>query len=523
MLLSVVRFRNLRCISPKTNFLTRIINEPSTHSFIKQRKCSSNVAVNVDQSNTNAIAYWLLGMSGLVAGMVTVGGVTRLTKSGLSMTDWKLQGSLPPITAAEWNAEFERYKLFPEWQQRKNMTVEEFKYIYFWEYGHRMMGRFIGVAFVVPFTYFAVRGRIPRNLYPRLGLLFTLGGAQGLIGWWMVKSGLNVDPNQKKEIRVSPYRLATHLGMAFATYSLLLWTGLDLLNTTTKAKAIATKMSSTCLQNASGLRRFAIANGILVATTVLSGAYVAGNDAGRAYNTYPDMNGEWIPTGILEMTPLWRNFFENTATVQFDHRVLALTTLGSIGVMYHNAKRSVHWSSFPLYTRRAFQAVAGMSIVQVGLGITTLLLYVPIPLAVIHQAGSLTLLTITTALIHSLRFAKVGQSIRIAASTVSTAGSATATSTAVKTAYQIKACEPRSDLFNCRFTKLSSTAVLTPIFKSGYNYSMLSTTNNAYHLIEFKRFILDQATRHDAHSKQLTIIILLPKPRKYVALLITTP
>jgi len=303
------------------------------------------------------------------------------------MTDWKLQGSLPPITKEEWEIEFERYKQFPEWQQRKLMTLNEFKFIYFWEYGHRMMGRFIGVAFVVPFTYFTIRGHIPKTLYPRLGLLFSLGGAQGLIGWWMVRSGLELDPKQSKEIRVSPYRLATHLAMAFTTYTLLLWTALDLVKPASQAQTIAASLSADSLRYASRLRTLSFINGALVAVTVISGAYVAGNDAGRAFNTFPDMNGEWIPSEVLKLQPMWRNFFENTATVQFDHRVLALSTLGSIGATYAIALRNPSWSMLPRFTRLCFHGVAAMSVTQVGLGISTLLLYVPIPLAAVHQVS----------------------------------------------------------------------------------------------------------------------------------------
>ena len=199
--------------------------------YFSSLKYSTTTASSSSSScshNENMISNWIFCLSGLVAGMVTVGGITRLTRSGLSMTDWKLQGSLPPVTSEQWNTEFERYKTFPEWQQRQSMTIDEFKFIYFWEYGHRMMGRFIGLAFVGPFLYFSYKKMIPRSLYPRLGILFTLGGTQGLVGWWMVKSGLNVDPSQKKEIRVSPYRLATHLGLAFTTYTLLLWTGIHI-------------------------------------------------------------------------------------------------------------------------------------------------------------------------------------------------------------------------------------------------------------------------------------------------------
>ena len=367
----------------------------------------SSISSSLTSTQNRPLAYWLLTMSGLVAGMVTVGGITRLTKSGLSMTDWKLQGSMPPMNAAEWEKEFERYKEFPEWQQRKSMTIDEFKYIYFWEWGHRMMGRSLGFAFALPAMYFGVRGLIPTSLYPRLATLFGLGGAQGIIGWWMVKSGLDVDPNQKKEIRVSPYRLATHLTMAFTTYTLLLWTSLDLLNTPQIARSTASTFSVETLKKAASLRKFAIFNGLLVATTVVSGAYVAGNDAGRAFNTFPMMGDHWIPPEILEMKPLWRNFVENTATVQFDHRVLALTTLGSIGAMFTKARMSgLLWNSLPSYARLALNLTAGMSVAQVGLGISTLLLYVPVPLAATHQFGSLTLLSLVTCLAHSLNFAR---------------------------------------------------------------------------------------------------------------------
>jgi cytochrome c oxidase assembly protein subunit 15 len=223
-------------------------------------------------------------MSGLVAAMVTIGGITRLTRSGLSMTDWKLQGNLPPITLSEWEIEFERYKQFPEWQQRKNMTLDEFKFIYYWEYGHRMMGRALGFAFAIPGAYFAARGMIPKRLYPRVALLFGLGGTQGLIGWWMVKSGLNVDPAQRKEIRVSPYRLTTHLTMAFTTYGLLLWTAMDILHGPEAMRATAQKISAECMKHARKIRAMAAVSAGLAAVTIVSGAFVAGNDAGMHHS-----------------------------------------------------------------------------------------------------------------------------------------------------------------------------------------------------------------------------------------------
>lgn len=222
----------------------------------------------------------------------------------------------------EWETEFERYKTFPEWQQRKSMTLSEFKRIYFWEYGHRMLGRFVGVAFAVPGLYFAARGMIPKYLYPRIALLFGLGGAQGLIGWWMVKSGLNVDPEQRKEIRVSPYRLATHLTMAFTTYVLLFWTALDVLRGP-GLKDVAKTLSTDALKLSQKLRGYGKVSALLAATTVFSGAFVAGNDAGRAYNTYPLMDGKIIPLeDMFPLEPLWRNIFETTATVQVSSSLL---------------------------------------------------------------------------------------------------------------------------------------------------------------------------------------------------------
>lgn len=289
-----------------------------------------------------------------------------MTRSGLSMTDWKLQGSLPPITQSEWEAEFERYKTFPEWQQRQNMTLNEFKFIYFWEYGHRQLGRFIGVAFAAPFGYFMYKRMIPRHMYPRMALLFSLGGeicvsncqigeswlgddagAQGLIGWWMVKSGLEMDPAQRKEIRVSPYRLATHLGMAFTTYTALLWTGLQMhaLGSNPAEMPLSQKLQGVkgtplldVMRKVQSVKLHGVANVGLVFTTALAGAFVAGNDAGRAYNTFPLMGDSLVPPmkELFEehVEPKWRNIFESTALVQLNHRVLAITTLASICVFY---------------------------------------------------------------------------------------------------------------------------------------------------------------------------------------------
>eukprot|EP00559_Dactyliosolen_fragilissimus_P006649 CAMPEP_0184866590 /NCGR_PEP_ID=MMETSP0580-20130426/22830_1 /TAXON_ID=1118495 /ORGANISM="Dactyliosolen fragilissimus" /LENGTH=455 /DNA_ID=CAMNT_0027366333 /DNA_START=129 /DNA_END=1496 /DNA_ORIENTATION=- len=368
------------------------------------------------------VAKWILTTSGLVAGMVHVGGVTRLTKSGLSMTDWKPLGSLPPMNKDEWTQEFNRYKTFPEWQQRKSMTLEEFKYIFYWEWGHRMLGRGVGLAFALPWGYFAFRGLIPPGYSNRMKALFAMGGTQGLVGWWMVKSGLGEDRlGDRKEIRVSPYRLAAHLGMAFSTYSLLLWTGLGIFqypndaigsnNATNKLQDIAKSMTKTSLALAKKVRGGAIAVTGLTALTVVSGAFVAGNDAGNAYNTFPLMNEQWIPLDdmidpeLSSPVSIYRNMFENTAMVQWNHRVLATTTATSALTLasvafFHPAARA----SLTPQVHKGLTALGGAALGQWSLGVCTLLNYVPISLAAAHQMGSLVLLSSGIYVVHSLRY-----------------------------------------------------------------------------------------------------------------------
>lgn len=226
----------------------------------------------------------------------------------------------------------------------------------------------------------------------------------------------------KQEVRVSPYRLATHLGMAFTTYSALLWTAFDILNSEGVAKATAKSLSNSTLQAATTIRRASLVNAALVATTVISGAYVAGNDAGRAFNTFPKMGDDWIPPDILSLTPIWKNFTENTATVQFDHRILALTTLASISGTFGYAKtacQGIFWKECPKAAKMALHSVAGMSVFQVALGVGTLLMYVPVPLAVVHQTGALVLLTFSLGTAHSLRFSKFASLLQKSASNAS--------------------------------------------------------------------------------------------------------
>jgi len=355
------------------------------------------------------VGKWILGTAGLVVGMIHVGGVTRLTQSGLSMTTWSPLGSLPPITLQDWEQEFARYQTFPEWQQRQRMTLEEFKFIYGWEYGHRMLGRFVGLAFCLPWLYFTARGRIPKGYQGRMAGLLAMGGTQGLVGWWMVKSGLGSDrKDERHEIRVRPVRLATHLSMALVTYGALLWTGFDILSLK-HAGAIseqASQLSKEALRHASKLRTGSLALAGLTAVTVASGALVAGNDAGRAFNTYPLMDGHWIPPEILELVPWHRNFIENTATVQWNHRMLGTTTaLTAVSILAIGLSPNKAALLTP-QARNGLYAVGIAATGQFTLGVTTLLYYVPFSLAAAHQMGSIVVFTSGIYLAHTLRYAR---------------------------------------------------------------------------------------------------------------------
>ncbi len=347
------------------------------------------------------VAWWLGGGCAWVFSMVVLGGMTRLTRSGLSMTDWKFEYEHPPLTDEDWEAEFEKYKQSPEYKKANlGMTVDEYKFIYWMEYGHRMWGRVLGLYFVGPLAYFASRGYITSALAKRLGVFFVLGAAQGMIGWWMVKSGLEEQEFSYDVPRVSPYRLATHLTGAFTIYTGMLWTTLNVIYPTSPSQAAGA--SKALIDATKRLHRAVHPLAGLIGVTAISGAYVAGMDAGRAYNTFPLMGGQWIPAEYLDQweSKGWRNFFENTAAVQFDHRILALSTLASVSAVWLGHRNS---AALHPRTRMLLHALLATTAGQVTLGITTLLHHVPVELGSAHQAGALTLFTVVLALMHSLR------------------------------------------------------------------------------------------------------------------------
>jgi len=332
-------------------------------------------------ARNRTVALWLLVCCALVYAMVVLGGVTRLTGSGLSMVDWKpVTGILPPIGEQAWLEEFAQYQASPQFQKvNSHMDVHDFKNIFWLEYLHRLLGRTIGVVFLLPFLYFLSRGYIPLRESPKYALMFVLGGLQGLLGWYMVKSGLVNDPH------VSQYRLTAHLVAAFLVYSYMLWIALSLLYPDRGKK------------HAWYGRTLVVMS--LVTTTVISGGFVAGLKAGKIYNTFPLMGDHWIPPGIASMQPWWLNIFENTTTVQFDHRILAITTFALI-VWYWLGLRKTR---LPRRAAIASNALLHTTILQVALGISTLLLAVPVFLGAAHQAVAMLLFTITLVLVHSLR------------------------------------------------------------------------------------------------------------------------
>lgn len=337
---------------------------------------------SVKAAHKRHVARWLFVLCALVFAMVVLGGVTRLTGSGLSMADWQpIMGVLPPMNDAGWQRAFDRYRQTPEFRQvNPDMDVQAFKGIFWLEYLHRLLGRIIGLVFLVPFIVFLRKGWIERREWPRYGMMFLLGGLQGVLGWYMVTSGLVDDP------RVSQYRLAAHLLAAFAIYAYMFWIALSLVHADPSPPRYRWFGRTLALL-------------ALVTVTVISGAFVAGLDAGLAYNTFPKMGEYWIPPGLLALEPWWMNAFENLATVQFDHRVLAIATFAAIVVYW--------WFAWPQFAerrmRRAVNLLLLFAVLQVGLGISTLLLRVPIPLAAAHQAVALVLFTLMLYLCHGTR------------------------------------------------------------------------------------------------------------------------
>jgi cytochrome c oxidase assembly protein subunit 15 len=340
------------------------------------------------------VRIWLYGVAALVLAMVVLGGITRLTGSGLSITEWQpISGAIPPMNTGDWLAEFEAYKQIPQYRElNAGMSLEEFKFIFWWEWTHRLLGRIIGIAFAVPFLIFLIQRRFSWRLATPLAGLFLLGGLQGAIGWWMVSSGLSVLTS------VSQYRLATHLFAASLLFIALIWVARRLEPrmeepTPTRLSSGASASERSRVGVGAGRRRNAVSNTrplrwpiaillCLVLLQIVAGAFVAGLDAGMSYNTWPLMGSTFVPAEVAELSPFWRNLFENVATVQFDHRIIAYVVVAYVAALMVFRGRAGGFPGAEGWLPR----IGVLVLLQVALGIATLLTFVPIWLALGHQA-----------------------------------------------------------------------------------------------------------------------------------------
>jgi cytochrome c oxidase assembly protein subunit 15 len=346
---------------------------PMTSTTAETLTTPSLDKATANTGHAKALRIWLAALALLIVAMILVGGATRLTDSGLSITEWKpVTGIVPPLSDSAWQEAFDAYQKIPEYLEvKRGMNLDEFKTIYWWEWGHRFLGRLIGVAFLLPFLAFCAAGYIPRALLPRLAGLFVLGGLQGAVGWYMVKSGL------VSRVDVSQYRLAAHLGIAVAILSYTLWLIFDL----------GARQRDAARSGSRAPAWIAAAVLALVYVQILAGGIVAALDAGFGYNTWPMINGAFVPNGLGEAQPWYLNLFENPLTVQFDHRMLGytvvLTTIAQSGWLALRRKD-------PELIASAF-ILMSLALLQATLGVWTLLLSVPIALGLAHQAGAIVL------------------------------------------------------------------------------------------------------------------------------------
>jgi cytochrome c oxidase assembly protein subunit 15 len=343
----------------------------STKAEVRAAPAPTDLA---DMSGRRQVARWLFVLFLLLVVMILVGGLTRLTDSGLSITEWApISGAIPPLTAAAWEAEFLKYQAIPEFQLvNKNMSLADFKYIYWWEWGHRQLGRVLGLVWAAGFIWFAVKKTIPRGWMVRLALLGVLGGLQGFIGWWMVSSGL-----EGRAVDVASYRLATHLGLAFVILGLIIWYMFQL-------KRPEMELFQARRRRETGMMPIANILVGLVFVQILLGALVAGLDAGRGYIDWPLMNGQILPDESFADSPLWRNFFENEALTQFNHRLVGYALLAFAVFAFLRARASALTA-----IRSNFKFALIFISAQAVWGIITVIYAAPLSLAIGHQLGAI--------------------------------------------------------------------------------------------------------------------------------------
>jgi cytochrome c oxidase assembly protein subunit 15 len=343
----------------------------------------------VDKNNATyrPVLIWLLTGCFLIYLMVVIGGITRLTGSGLSITQWKIiTGTLPPLSDEAWQKEFEGYKQTPQYKLiNSDFTLSDFKGIFWWEYIHRLLGRMIGIVFLIPFIWFWLRKKLPEGFMKKAWVLFALGGLQGFLGWFMVKSGLS------ENVHVSHYRLAIHLISAFTVFGFTFWYALDITSPPTP------------LPRGKGeqhfLRRWAIILFSVVILQIIYGAFVAGLKAGYGYPTWPKMGDQWVPDDIVALEPVWKNFLEGAAGVQFIHRYIAYVVVIIVGILFYRSRKI----QIDPTQKKIINALGIIVLAQFTLGVITLLYGVPIVIAVLHQTGAFFLFATSLLFIHRTR------------------------------------------------------------------------------------------------------------------------
>jgi cytochrome c oxidase assembly protein subunit 15 len=319
--------------------------------------------------------------------MVIIGGITRLTQSGLSMVEWKFTGSIPPLNEADWIVQFEKYQRSPEYKLiNSGFSLSDFKNIFWWEFIHRLIGRTIGFVFIIPFCWFLIRKKIPPGFLQKIFFLFGLGLSQGILGWVMVKSGLNKIPH------VSHYLLAAHLATAFATFGFTFWFALDLL------------FPGNEIRKSRSLKRKTIVLLVLVSVQIIYGAFVAGMKAGSLFSNFPKMGNHWIAPEVFSMHPWWKNALENGAGVQFIHRILAVLIVFITTTIFIQSRKLL----LPAHMNKIVYVLCGTVLLQFILGVSTLVLHVPVVIASFHQVGAFFLFSAALLLLHRLYYLRNG-------------------------------------------------------------------------------------------------------------------
>ncbi len=356
---------------------------------IRHWKMGNMLENSLQKSQDKQVVIWLFLVAAVIFLMILLGGTTRLTHSGLSMVDWKpIMGIIPPITELDWQESFTLYQSFPEYQKvNLGMTLEGYQSIFYFEYFHRLLGRLIGLIFLVPFLIFWFRGAIRKSMLPQMITMFILGGLQGVLGWYMVKSGLVNDP------QVSQYRLTAHLIAAIAIYSYILWVAFGLVKGINKKIVVAD--DSLFYPVYYQRSKYLI---VLIILMIASGGFVAGTKAGFAFNTFPLMAGQFVPEGMYSLQPFFINWFENITTIQFNHRLIAYLLLILVPIF----ALSLHHKVKAKGIQRASVLIVLMLLLQVSLGIATLLMHVPVSIAVSHQGGAVLLLSLMIYLSRAL-------------------------------------------------------------------------------------------------------------------------